>query len=76
MIILLVMICTLFSSDSIRVLQGGGTPLHWAVEEDSSALVELLIRSGADVNAKDKVSTIHIRIFDTSHAHTVIHILL
>ena len=37
------------------------TPLHWASDgkfnRNSSATTELLIRSGADVNAKDIVSS-------------------
>ena len=33
------------------------TPLHSAVANKSNAVAELLIRSGADVNAIDKVST-------------------
>ena len=36
-------------------LQDGMTPLHMAVERSSLDVAELLIRSGADVNSKDKV---------------------
>lgn len=39
------------------VLQGGLTPLHSAAHRNSTDVAEQLIKSGADVNAKDKVST-------------------
>ena len=35
------------------------TPLHRAVQGNNRDLVELLLQSGADVNAKDKVNRIH-----------------
>ena len=31
----------------------GKTPLHWAVEQDTSGTVEVLLNRGADVHAKD-----------------------
>ena len=33
--------------------EGGRTPLHWAVAEGRKAMVQMLLRNGADVNAKD-----------------------
>ena len=42
--------------DLICALQNGGTPLHYAAVGNSTAVVELLIRSGADVNARDLVN--------------------
>ena len=48
----------------IYPLQGERTPLHMAAENNSFAVAELLIRSGADVNAKEIiVSTATILIF-------------
>ena len=41
----------------VNMLQCGRTALHFAAEKNSLAIVELLIRSGADLNAKDEVST-------------------
>ena len=40
------------------------TPLHKAAENSNVDVAELLIRSGADVNAKDKVSSAHFHHFD------------
>ena len=48
-----------------RSLQFGGTPLFEAAEKNSSAVAELLIRSGADVNAKNQVSIDLISMYDT-----------
>ena len=39
----------------VNMLQCGRTALHFAAEKNSLAIVELLIRSGADLNAKDEV---------------------
>ena len=44
------------ASHTVSVLQDGGTPLHVALLKSSFDVAELLIRSGADVNAKDQVS--------------------
>ena len=38
-----------------NALQNGGTALHMAAEKDCSDVAELLVRSGADVNAKANV---------------------
>ena len=32
-----------------------GTPLHYAAENDSNKIGELLISKGADINAKDTI---------------------
>ena len=54
----------------VNVLQRGRTALHFAAEKNSLAIVELLIRSGADVNAKDEVSH-HALYFTTVRMITV-----
>ena len=41
----------------IQALQFGGTPLHFAEFKNNIAVAGLLLRSGAVVNAKDKVRT-------------------
>ena len=41
----------------IYILQCGETPLHVAAEYNCNTVAELLIRSGADVDAKDEVGT-------------------
>ena len=41
-----------------NALQYGYTPLHRAAGRNSLAVAELLIRSGADVHARDEVSLI------------------
>ena len=38
------------------LLQDGSTTLHEAIKVGNTELVAILIRSGADVNALDKVS--------------------
>ena len=54
----------------VNMLQRGRTALHFAAEKNSLAIVELLIRSGADVNAKDEVSH-HALYFTTVRMITV-----
>ena len=44
-------------SELLHPLQGGDTPLHWAVREGHTTCVEhLLFTPGIDVNIKDMVS--------------------
>ena len=38
-------------------IQGGVTVLVWASKEGRTAIVELVLQHGADVNAKKKVSS-------------------
>ena len=48
-------------SHGLVVSQYGRTPLHVAAENNSFDVAELLIRYGANVNARDKVSTVIIQ---------------
>ena len=50
----------------ICAFQDGATPLHETATDDSPNHAGLLIRSGADLNAKDKVSSAIISMNDTS----------
>ena len=47
----------------IDVMQNGNTPLHLACISGHRSVVEILLAGGADVNTKDKVSTLIIRRF-------------
>lgn len=40
--------------------------MHWAAENNSKDVAELLLRTGAGVSAKNKVSTTRIKISDMS----------
>ena len=44
---------------AMLTFQYGKTPLHRAVEGNNRDVVELLLKSGADVNVTDKVNNIH-----------------
>lgn len=46
------------------MLQTGWTSLHVAAESDLSRVVEILIKSKADVNAVDKVLSVYY-VYDT-----------
>ena len=45
------------------------TPLHKAAERNSKDVAEILIRSGADVNARDKVNTALAAVSDICISH-------
>ena len=40
---------------NLRIAQAGEAPLHVAAQNNSLDVAEILIRSGTDLNAKDKV---------------------
>ena len=43
------------TDNSESMLQDGTTPLHWAARLGHTATVEMLLKAGADVKARDKV---------------------
>jgi len=41
----------------IDVAQGGWTPLHWAASSNHVPVIEILVRVGADMGLRNRVST-------------------
>ena len=56
-------------------IQIGWTPLHESARNNNREVVELLIRHGADVNSKNRVSTPPIPISDISPSHNIIYLI-
>ena len=48
--------CSCIICDDNIVLQGQGTPLHWAAIKGHTDSVALLASRGANINMKDRVS--------------------
>ena len=51
-----VVIIIVYYYEVFHYKQNKGTPLHLAADEGHSSVVEVLIRSHADINAVEKVS--------------------
>ena len=62
-------IITIILKDLIHMFQGGRTPLHEAASNKSPDpdVIHLLIRYGAEVNARDNVSIVPYQYVDSDH---------